>query len=350
MAASRSLVVYGAGAVGGYLGGKLAHASSAIAGDVTLVGRPQVVDAVRHRGLILREGGVETVTHPAASSARELPSAELVLLTVRAYDVEGAISGLRHLLKPQGLVLALQNGVGSEERLAGALGRDRILVGTLTTSVAMEEAGVVTRLSRGGGVAIAPMGAAPVPDWVVDAFRAAGLPAIVLSDYRSLRWSKLLLNMLGAATSAILDVDTATLMANPSLFRVEQLAVRETGRVTDALGVATVALPGYPVPLVRLAMRLPRPLAQRILGPRIARARGGHSPTMRADMARGRSEVQYYNGAIAAAAGRLGIPAPVNAGLTELALDLLHHPERRADLRARPDRLIAFLRSRGVRL
>lgn len=349
MAASESIVVFGAGAVGGYLGGKLAYASAA--NRVTLLGRPRVVDVIREKGLVVREGKAETIVHPdTATSAGEIGRADLVLLTVRAYDLEGAIPDLHGLLDRHSLVVALQNGVGSEERLAEALGRDRVLAGTLTTSVAMDETGTVTRLSRGGGVAVAAMGATPVPGWVVDAFRGAGLPSILLNDYRSLRWSKLLLNMLGAATSAILDVDMNVLMSKPALFRVEQLAVREAGRVMDAQGIATVALPGYPVPLVRRAMRLPRPLAQRLLGPRIAQARGGHSPTMRADMARGRSEVQYYNGAISAAAERTNVPAPVNAGLAELTLDLLHHPERRMDFHGRPDRLIAFLRTRGARL
>jgi 2-dehydropantoate 2-reductase len=169
-------------------------------------------------------------------------------------------------------------------------------------------------------------------------------------DYRSLRWSKLLLNMLGAATSAILDMDMAELAANPDLFRLEQLAIREAGRVMDARKIRTVSLPGYPVPLLRLAMRWPRLLAQRAVARRLAGARRGRSPTARADIERGRSEIPFLNGAVAAAAGRLGLRAPVNAALTELVEELLIHPELRAQFRGRPERLLEYMRGRGVRV
>lgn len=347
MAADRGIVVYGAGAVGGYVGGRLAETGV----RVTLVARAPLVEAVARHGLILRERGREVVTHPVAvTSSRDLPPSDLVILTVRAFDAEAAIPDLRPLLGERGVLLAMQNGVGTEERLAAGLGRDRVLAGTLTVSVEMPQPGTITRTSRSGGIALAALGQQPVPSWIVDLFQRTGLPIQVLDDYRTLRWSKLALNLLAAAASAILDIDMAELMANPQLFRLEQLAVRETGRVMDAQRIATTALPGYPVPLLRLAMRWPRPLAQRAIAPRVVRARGGHSPGARGDMQRGRSEIPWLNGAVAAAAQQVGQRAPVNAALAELAAELASHPERRPAYRGRPDRLLAYLRGRGVRL
>lgn len=348
MGTDRSILIFGAGSVGGYLGGKLAADPSL---RLTLLGRPTLVQAIRERGLIVREQGKDTVSHPLAESSLGGGSSyDLVMLTVRTFDVEAATGEVARALGKSGLLLALQNGVGPEEALARALGRDRILVGTLTVRPGMDHPGAITRYSQSGGIALASMNGSPVPLWIVDAFRATGLPTILVNDYRSLRWSKLLLNMLGAATTAILDIDVPELVKDPQLFRLEQLAFREAGRVMDAQGIRAVALPGYPVPAARTVMRLPRSLARRLIGPRMGRARGGHSPGMRADLQRGKTEIDSYNGAIARTALSLGMPTPVNAALTSLTHELTQHPDRRAVYHHNTVAFLTYMRSCGVRV
>jgi 2-dehydropantoate 2-reductase len=348
MGTDRSILIFGTGSVGGYLGGKLAAATSL---RLTLLGRPPLVDAVRAHGLIVREQDLEAVSHPEAESDLDgHASYDLVMLTVRTYDVERTMSDLETSLGDRGLLLAMQNGVGTEEVLAEELGRDRVLAGTLTVRPGMDRPGVITRYSRSGGVALATMNVTPVPPWIVDAFQATGLPTVIVDDYRSLRWSKLLLNMLGAAATAILDIDVPQLVADPQLFRLEQLAFREAGRVMDAQGIKTVALPGYPVPLGRVVMRLPSPLAQRLIGPRMSRARGGHSPGMRADLKRGKTEIESYNGAIARVARSVGLQAPVNAALTALTNELADDAGRRDAFRGNKPRFIDYMRAHGVRI
>src|SRR5437763_1010161 len=121
MERSRSIVVLGAGAVGGYLGGKLADATKH---TITLVGRAGLVDTVSARGLIMREEGKKIVTHPkATTSAAQLPPCDLVILAVRTYDVRDAIKDVRLLdlnrpgVQENGLVLGVQNGAGSDDLL-----------------------------------------------------------------------------------------------------------------------------------------------------------------------------------------------------------------------------------------
>jgi 2-dehydropantoate 2-reductase len=338
----RSIAILGAGAVGGYLGAKLTSADPNL--RATLIARPAVVEAVRTRGLCVHEAAGELVARPrATASAAEAGLVDAALLTVRTYDVASAMPDLERLVADTGLVMAFQNGVGTEEDLAARFGRDRVIAATLTVSAGMEEPGVITRYSRAGGVALATMDGSPVPRWVVTMFAATGLPAAVVDDYRALRWSKLLLNMIGAATTAILDVDIGEVMADPRLFRLEQLAFREAERVMRAQGVRTVNLPGYRVPLAAALMRLPRPLAQRLLGRRIAAARSGRSPGMRADIYRGKTEVAAFNGAIVDAGSRLGIAAPVNRALTELTLEVAADPQRREVFRGEPSALLSYV-------
>lgn len=349
--AERRIAILGAGAIGGYLGARLAAAHPEW--PVTLIGRPPVVEAVRRDGLVIRGEGHEpdrTVTLEAASSVAGLLPFDLTLLTVRTFAVPSALPNLEALIGPNGVAAAFQNGVGTEEDLAAALGRERLLAGSLTVSCGMETPGVITRYSRAGGIALAAMDGTAVRSWIVNAFDATGLPTVEISDYRSLRWSKLLLNMLGAATTAILDMDVAAVMADPRLFRIEQLAFREAGRVMDALGIATVDLPGYQVRAARRFMRTARPLAQRLVGARVAKARSGRSPGARSDMRRGRSELDTFNGAIAAAGRQAGVPTPVNAALAGLAAALTADEDRRAGYRGRPDALLAYLYERGIML
>ncbi len=350
MGSKRSIVIFGAGAVGGYVGGTLA-ASAAPTVDLTLLGRARIAHAIAEHGLVLRELDHDQVTHPRiVTSVEGLPPCDLVLLTVRTYDLAGSIDDVRALLGERGLVLALQNGVGSEEELAQALGRHRVLPGTLTVSAGMEQPGSITRYSHAGGLALSTMDGRSVPPWLVELLSATGLPTTTVADYRSLRWSKLLLNMLGAASSAILDIDMGRIMSDQRLFRIEQLAFREATRVMRAAGIGTVGLPGYAVPQARLAMRLPRALAQATLGRRIAQARGGRSPGMRADMIRGKTEVEAFNGAVVRTGKQHNVPTPVNAALTDLVLDLAAQPDRREQFRGHPAALVAYMSSRGVRV
>lgn len=344
MVPERRIAVYGAGAVGGYLGGKLARTGLV---DVTLVARSRVVAAVEEHGLVVREDGAEEVSRPrAVESSEALEPVDAVLLAVRTYDVAAAIPDLRHLLGANGILLSFQNGVGTDETLAGTLDPGRIVPATLTVSAGMEAPGIVTRYSRSGGVALSSMSGRPVPPWILRAFEATGLPLLWVPDGRSLRWSKLLLNMLGAPASAILDTDIGGLMNDSRIFDIERRAFLEAATVMDAAGIKAVSLPGYPVPLARLAMRLPAPLAQPTLGRRIASARGGRSPGMRADMQRGRSEIAAFNGAVARDGERLGVATPVNRALAELVGELIAHPEQREAFRGKPDRLVEWVQAR----
>jgi ketopantoate reductase len=65
---------------------------------------------------------------------------------------------------------------------------------------------------------------------------------------------------------------------------------------------------------------------------------------MRADMARGKTEVSDFNGAIAREAKKLGLEAPINAGLAALTQELAAHPDRRDQFRGRPHLLVDHLR------
>ncbi|MGH2449162.1 MAG: ketopantoate reductase family protein [Chloroflexota bacterium] len=329
-------IVFGAGALGGFLAARLGSADQ----QVGLVARPAVSEAITSDGLMLREPSGESVSHPRI--AQPADRTDLLILTVRASDVARALDSLTERLTPAGVVLAMQNGVGSEDLLAEKVGRDRVLIGTATTRVTMPAPGRIERHSN-GGLALSSMGSLPVPPEVVALFRQTGLTVQTIPDYRSLRWSKLILNLLGVASSAILDMDPAEVARDPDLFRLELRVVREAAAVAGAQRIPLTSLPGYPVPLLRQVLRLPRPLAQAVLVPRLAAARGDQSPGLRSDLARGRTEVDYLHGAVARGGSAARVATPTCSALNDLLHRLIEDPSLRANLRHNPGNLLRHI-------
>ena len=160
-----------------------------------------------------------------------------------------------------------------------------------------------------------------------------------------MRWSKLLANLVGNATSAILDLDPGDVFRDPDLFAVESTQLREALAVMDALGLSPTALPGADVRALAAAVRLPSTLVRPIMARVVAMGRGGKSPSLRRhlQLGGGPSEVDWLNGAVADAARRLGQRAPVNTRLAQIVAECSGDAGRWADFRGRPERLLAEL-------
>ncbi|HEU5329989.1 MAG TPA: 2-dehydropantoate 2-reductase [Thermomicrobiales bacterium] len=339
-----AVLVYGAGAVGQFIGGALTLAGN----DVTLLARPALHDALARAPLAIQGTGTYAGTRvPIASvtSITELsrPPA-LIILTVKSYDTAGALPDLRRLVDAGATVLTLQNGVGNEETLARALGAAAVRSGAFTISISVPAPGSITRHTAKGGLGFAPVAGEDLAP-LLARFAPTGLPIVTTRSYRALKWSKLLLNMLANAQSALLGLPPAALFADPDLFAVEQRAFREARTVMGAAGIGLIDLPAYPVRLLAAAMALPAPLARRLLAARVGGGRGDKLPSLWGDLeaGRGRSEAHWYNGAVVALAEQTGVSAPVNATLTRLLAEAAADPAAWAAWRGNSTRLLAVL-------
>jgi 2-dehydropantoate 2-reductase len=341
-------LVVGAGAIGGYVGARLALAGHA----VTLIGRQPLVDAVAARGLTLVEPNGEfeirecrALTSVAAafeSAARY----DLAVFTVKTHDTQAAIDELRPYAAGVDRFLSLQNGVSGEDLLGEAFGCEKIVAGTILHPVSIREPGVVVLEKRRGGIGLASLrvneSTNQPTSQLANALRHAGFRVRTYADYRAMKWSKLLLNVIGNATSAILDLNTMQVFADKRLFSIEVEMLRETIRVTRAQGIRFVNLPGYPVILLVFALRyLPLPLLQPLLIPLVAKGRGRKMPSLHIDLWNGkhRSEIDELNGAVTRAGAQQGVPAPANNLLVETFKDLQAGRADRARWRHRADRL-----------
>ena len=303
------------------------------------------VAAIRTRGLgIETPDGVTVCKHiDSITSLDDLRSApDLVILTVKAYDTPEAVSALRPLVEHGARLLTLQNGVGNEERIASVVSAARTVSGAVTLSVSSPRPGDVRQNTAEGGVALAPVEAGGTVRDLVGLFRRAGFRVKAYPDYRAMKWSKLLLNMLANATSAVLDMTPAEIAGDPRAFAVDRAAFLEAVRVMRALHVRPVDLPGYPVPLLVRVMAGPAALARLIVGRRLGGGRGEKMPSLWEDLERGRreSEVGWLNGAVARDGARLGIPTLINARLTEVLEGLAAGRLDREEFRRTPEMLL----------
>jgi 2-dehydropantoate 2-reductase len=100
--------IYGAGAIGGYMGAMMARAGV----DVSVVARGAHLDAIQRGGLRLRMGGEEIVTHPRATAdASELGPQDYVIVTLKAHSISGVVGAMQPLLADHTAVVFGVNGV-----------------------------------------------------------------------------------------------------------------------------------------------------------------------------------------------------------------------------------------------
>lgn len=361
MTGDSRVFVLGTGAVGAFLGGVLALGGW----EAVLIGRRRVVGPIGEAGLTIAFGGAGPARQAAPAVAESLADAlarcgtpDVIILAAKSFATAEAAREIAAEPALQGerapFVLTVQNGVGNEETLAERLGAERILSGALTLAVSMPGPGRVAAHQGKGGLALAPFPHAGnhAADRILAAlaagFRAGGISTAVYPGHATVKWSKLLLNILANATCAILDMPPSQALHDRGVFLVERWAYQEAVAVMKAAAVPVVDLPGYPVRLLtKVMLWFPCALAHRLLYPRIAGGRGDKLPSFLVDLRNGRreSEVVFLNGAVAGQARRYGLQAPVNEVLTATLTGIASGAIPWSRFRHRPDRLVDAVRA-----
>jgi 2-dehydropantoate 2-reductase len=337
-------LVFGAGALGAYVGGSLALAGH----PLVFLERPQVATALHEGGLHIGLLDKNVVLSPlrVASSiedALDMGPYDVGIFALKSYDTEGALADLGPYYQRLPTILCLQNGVENEAKLRGVLGADRVIAGTVTSAIQRNGAGDISlQRLRGMGVAEGHLLSAPL----VQALNNAGLRARLYPSEADMKWSKMLTNLLANASSAILDMTPAEIFSHMGLYQLEIAQLRETLAVMRAQRIHVVDLPATPVRLLAFSVRylpvfLSRPLLQRAVGG----GRGGKMPSFHIDLyaGRGKSEVDYLNGAVVRQAGQSGLKVPANQMLNETLLALTNHKIPKDTFAHQPEKLLAEL-------
>lgn len=327
--------------------------------EVTLVARPAAASVLRHRGLRVRApSGART--HTALDVAHDLATGlavnvpDLIALCMKAYDVPIVARELAALTVPGRVpfIAAFQNGLGSEATLAEVFGRECVVAATTTTPLSLSDDGALQVEREGGDLcwaACAPD--APAAAGLIRTLTTSGLGQ-VYDDADALKGSKMLLNLIGNASGAILDLSAAALFADRRLFDVELDMLREAIAVLRASKTAIVNLPSNPAATLATLVRcVPAALLRPLLRGRFSRGRGNKRPSFYYDLAsgRGRSEVAWLNGAVATRGATLGVPTPVNAALTSTLQGIVEGRVSWARYQRQPEALLAAVRAGTVR-
>src|SRR5512134_1679795 len=236
-------------------------------------------------------------------------------------------------------LLCLSNGVSNEPAIAEALGKDKVIYGTVTTAIGRRGAGdIVLEKLRGVGVA---KGHA-LSEKVHAALDAAYLNSRLFEDANSMKWSKMLTNLIANPTSAILDMTAGEIFANRDLYKLEIEMLRECLTVMKVQNIEVVDLPGTPVRALAFATTLPLWLSKPFLSRAAGAGRGAKMPSFHIDLynGRGKSEVEYLHGEVVKAGEKFNVPTPVNKVLTETLVALTNKEIPLEEFAHKPEKLL----------
>jgi len=316
-------LIFGAGAIGTYVGGSLILHGHKVA----FLELSELASEILERGLRLNLQGQEhRILHPdlfsSLSDALSHNPFDVVIFALKSYDTAPALDIVRRYAELLPPVLCLQNGVENEPALELVLGVDKVIAGTVTSAIRRRAAGdIFLERLRGMGVA----GGHPLSNKLVPLLSEAGLNARHYSSSSSMKWSKMLTNLLANASSAILDMTPAEILGHPGLYELEISQLREAIMVCRAHNMQIVDLPGTPVrTFVWMVWNLPPRLSRLFISQIAGKGRGQKMPSFHMDLlsGRGKSEVDYLNGAIVRFGERANIATPINRWLNQTLLRL----------------------------
>jgi 2-dehydropantoate 2-reductase len=338
------ILVFGAGAIGTYIGGSLALAGE----DVVFLERAEVAETLVKTGLKLGlPDGEKVIEKPvlvtSLDKAFETGRFDLAVLAVKGFDTAGVLEMMRPVLDTMPPVLCFQNGVENEPAIAAVLGEGRVIRGTVTTAIGRRGLGdIKVERFRGTGIDLTN----PASASVLAACNRAGLGMLGYENGTALKWSKMLTNLMGNATSAILNWTPAQVYTHPEIFELERRQLQEVLAVMDADKIPVVDLPGTPVRLLAFALRfMPDFIVRPLLVKAVGGGRGKKMPSFHIDLyqGRGQSEVDWLNGAVVRAAEKAGKKAPVNALLNDTLTRLTTGEWKKEEFADNPEKLLAML-------
>jgi len=287
--------IVGAGALGTLFGQRLAAGN-----EVVLFERKRnVVEAIRTDGL--RVDG-EARAAQATTEARGLFGVQILFVFVRATDTLRALRPFAAELSPSTAIVSLQNGLGNEEAIKTSLGSTIPLVIGATTESALTVAPADAKRVGDGTTVLGSAGASPeVVNRVVRLLADAGLRASAAYDIRPHLWGKLIANAAINPVAALLDRPNGVVLTDEHAGDVARSLAQEAATVANA-------------------MRIPLPFTDpwsyvRTIVEQTAELDNSMLYDLRAGVP---TEVDFINGAVAAAGRRAAVPTPYNETLAAL--------------------------------
>jgi len=290
------IAIFGAGGIGGYLGGRLSQAGE----EVVMIARGEHLKAINGHGLRVDSIKGDFVATPSLTtdSPIEAGTVDAVIVGVKAWQVVDAAKAMRPMIGPETFVVPMQNGVEAPTQLASVLGEKPVIVGLGGLISYIVSPG---HISHSGGEPFVEFGetdnsTTDRTQKLMHAFRNAGVQARIPSNIQAALWGKLAFMAANSGVGAITRVSSGQWRSLPGSWEMarsvvkEVLAVAEGHRVEmpkDAFTSAVSRLEGSP--------------------------QNGTS-SMQRDLMDGRpSELGVQNGGVVRLGLEVGVPTPMNS-------------------------------------
>jgi len=307
-----NLMMVGAGSVGGFYGARLVKAGLAC----SFLLRPRTLDAVQRKGLTIHSVDESFTVHPRVSdNPRDLPHPDLIILSVKRYDLDSVIAQLQPILTPQTAILTLQNGVDTEVRIRELAPGIPVIGGVAYVYARIAEPGVINHYTKGNVVMGSvfplapgqPMSSLALPE-IKALFEGAGIPCRLSTDIMQTKWEKLCWNVVFNPLTVVLNDCVAKALSHPEMLRIIRLIVDEAVAVARADGVSLA--PDSADQVIQQSQAI----------------REIHTSMYDDWKAGRRTEIDSLNGYLARRGRERGIPTPVNDALCALIKTLTEPP------------------------
>ena len=290
-----NIVVYGAGGVGGFFGGKLAKTGF----DVTFVARGETLLSIKQNGLKIKSIEGDFKVYPKVTdNIHDISNPDLIILAVKSWQIEAIAEKLKDIITENTMVLPLQNGADNADRLRAILPKNNVLAGLCKIVSKIESPGVISHFEYEPQIIFGEFDNAKTErmQHLKSIFDKAGFKNSHAENIQLEIWKKFLfiasVSGLGAITRSVFGV----MSANKDIRELLHKTALEIKAIANAKQI---------------------PLEDKHIEGSIAivdRMKFNTTASMQRDIMEGKpSELQNFNGYIVEQGKLLNIPTPINA-------------------------------------
>ena len=273
------------------------------------------VDTIRQEGLTVEDAdGTHRIPfHTATTEPKVIGKVDLIIIAVKAYDTEQAMSGAVPLVGNETVVLTLQNGLYNLETIAAIVGKNRVFGGVTAHGATQLGYGYI-RHAGSGETTIGSLSGEHRTQLtgVCDLLSAAGIRTTTTADVMGTVWSKLIINAAINPLTALTRLTNGELIEYAELLDVQKRVTEEACAVAEALGITIY----YDNPVEKVK--------------EVCRATATNKSSMLQDILNGKqTEINYINGALVSEGTKCHVATPYNHVLTRLvtALEIQGSPD-----------------------
>jgi 2-dehydropantoate 2-reductase len=289
------IAILGAGGIGGYYGGLLAHTGQ----DVTFVARGDHLAAMREHGLHVESihGDFDVRPAWATDDPGEVGPVDLILVTVKSYDLETAAEAGRPLVGAETAALPLLNGLDAAECLAAVWGEEHVLAGLTHISSSIVTPGIIRQVSPVRRITFGERDGSlsPRAGRIRDVLAAASIEVVLTPEVDVALWEKFLFIASISGVCCLARQPMGPVLATPETRRIYVKAMREVEAVGRARRVA------LPTDVVEKTLELSEGFAPTTRPSLLVDLEAGH-----------RLELEAMSGTVVCYGQEAGIPTPVH--------------------------------------